>query len=45
MCVVLDEAEAAGCLLETIEAHDEALDFTAPYTLVSIGLGMCFVVA
>ena len=30
MCVVLDEAEAAGCFLEAVEAHDEALDFAAP---------------
>jgi hypothetical protein len=27
MGIVLDKAEAAGCLLETIEAHDETLDF------------------
>ena len=26
MSVVLDKAEAAGCLLEAVEAHDEALD-------------------
>ena len=30
VCVVLDKAEAARCLLEAIEAHDEALDFAAP---------------
>jgi hypothetical protein len=27
--VILDEAEAAGRLLEAVEAHDEALDFAA----------------
>jgi hypothetical protein len=27
--VVLDEAEAAGCFLEAIEAHDQALDLAA----------------
>lgn len=29
MGVVLDEAEAAGGLVESVEAHDEALDFAA----------------
>lgn len=29
MGVVLDEAEAAGGLVESIEAHDEPLDFAA----------------
>lgn len=29
MCVVLDEAEATGRLVEAIEAHDEALDLAA----------------
>lgn len=29
MCVVLDEAEATGRLLEAVEAHDEALDLAA----------------
>jgi hypothetical protein len=29
MGVVLDEAEAARCLLEAVKAHDEALDFPA----------------
>jgi hypothetical protein len=29
VCVVLDEAEAAGRLLEAVEAHDEALDLAA----------------
>jgi hypothetical protein len=27
--VILDETEAAGCFLEAIESHDEALDFPA----------------
>lgn len=26
MSVVLDKAEAAGCFLEAVEAHDKALD-------------------
>ena len=29
MGVVLDEAEAAGRLVEAVEAHDEALDLAA----------------
>ena len=29
VCVVLDEAEAARCLLEAVQAHDEALDLAA----------------
>lgn len=29
MGVVLDEAEAAGGLVEAVEAHDDALDFAA----------------
>lgn len=29
MVVVLDEAEAAGRLLEAVEAHDQAFDFAA----------------
>lgn len=28
MCVILDKAEATGCLLEAIKTHDEAFDFT-----------------
>jgi hypothetical protein len=27
--VILDEAEAAGCFLEAVQPHDEALDFSA----------------
>jgi hypothetical protein len=29
VCVVLNEAEPTGCLVEAIETHDEALDFAA----------------
>jgi hypothetical protein len=29
VCVVLDEAEAARCLLEAVQAHDQALDLAA----------------
>lgn len=28
--VVFNEAESAGCLVETIEAHDQSLDLAAP---------------
>jgi hypothetical protein len=29
VAIVLDEAKSAGCLLESIQAHDQALDLAA----------------
>ena len=36
MRVVFDEAEAARCLLESVEAHDETLNLTTPEEMVSM---------